>query len=296
MRIVVTGQAGQVVRALVEQAPGTDVEVLPLGRPTMDLTDPTDKILAAIERARPDVIVSAAAYTHVDKAESEAALVFSINERGPAALASAAHVLEVPLIHLSTDYVFDGLKESPYGEEDATGPSGVYGSSKLAGERAVLKGHENSVVLRTAWVYSPFGSNFVKTMLRMARDRDEISVVSDQCGNPTNALDIADGIFRVAANLQAGSDPSRRGLFHMTGTGEASWAELAETIFAESANLGGPTARVKRIPTADYPTPAKRPKNSRLDSTKIEQIHGVRLPEWRSSLKGVVKRLIEAGA
>lgn len=296
MRVVVTGREGQVVRALIERASLRDVEVSPLGRPILDLAASADTIVSAIERASPDVIVSAAAYTHVDRAETESALVFSTNERGPAALARAARVLEVPLIHLSTDYVFNGLKKSSYVEEDATGPSGVYGASKLAGERAVLNEHENSVVLRTAWVYSPFGSNFVKTMLRLAGDRDEISVVSDQRGNPTNALDIADGIFGIAANLKAGSDPSHRGLFHMTGTGEASWAELAEAIFVESACLGGPTARIRRIPTADYPTPARRPKNSRLDSTKLAQVHGVCLPEWRSSLKGVVKRLIEATA
>lgn len=296
MRVVVTGREGQVVRALLERASAGDIEVLPLGRPILDLAGPEDSIASAIEKANPDVIVSAAAYTNVDRAESEPELVFSINVRGPAAVARAARALNVPLIHLSTDYVFDGSKVSAYLEEDATGPSGVYGASKLAGERAVLNEHEDSVVLRTAWVYSPFGSNFVKTMLRLAADRDEISVVCDQRGNPTNALDIADGVFAIAAHLKAGMDRSHRGLFHMTGTGEASWAEFAEAIFAESADLGGPTARVRRIPTTDYPTPARRPKNSRLDSTKLANLHGVRLPEWRSSLKGVVSRLIEASA
>jgi dTDP-4-dehydrorhamnose reductase len=198
----------------------------------------------------------------------------------------------VPLIHLSTDYVFDGSKSSPYLEDDAPNPTGIYGSSKLAGEQAVLAEHDGSVILRTAWVYSPFGANFVKTMLRLAGDRNEIGVVSDQRGNPTSALDIADGIIAVAANLLAGSDPAQRGIFHMTATADASWAEVAEAIFAVSANSGGPTAFVRPITTADYPTPAKRPANSCLDCAKLERVHGVRLPSWRSSLPQIVKRLV----
>src|SRR5262249_1215138 len=152
--------------------------------------------------------------------------------------------LGIPLIHLSTDYVFDGLKASPYVEEDETRPTGVYGASKLAGERAILAEHDNCVILRTAWVYSPFGANFVKTMLRLGADRDELGVVADQRGNPTSARDIAEGIISVAANLRAGNDPAQRGIFHMTASGEASWAEFAEAIFATSAKAGGPTARI----------------------------------------------------
>lgn len=296
MRVVVTGQNGQVVRALIERASGSGLEILALGRPFMDLAGPSDKIVHAIEEAHPDVIVSAAAYTNVDRAESEPDLVFSVNEKGPAYLAKAAQILAIPLIHLSTDYVFDGSKNAPYVEEDATGPTGVYGASKLAGEQAVLSGHENSAVLRTAWVYGPFGGNFVRTMLRLAADRDEIGVVSDQLGNPTSALDIADGILRIATNLESGSSAEHRGLFHMTGAGEASWAEFAEAIFAASEENGGPAARVRHIRTADYPTPAKRPANSRLNSAKLEGAHGVRLPDWRSSLKEVVVRLIQESA
>jgi dTDP-4-dehydrorhamnose reductase len=189
--------------------------------------------------------------------------------------------------------VFEGAKSSPYTEDDRPHPAGVYGASKLAGEEAVLAENPNSVVLRTAWVYSPFASNFVKTMLRLASDRDEISVVADQRGSPTSAFDIADGIFRVAANLRASSDPRHRGIFHMAGAGEASWAQLAEAIFATSQQLGGPTARVKHISAADYPTAARRPANSRLDCGKLQQVHGISLPDWRSSLKEVVSRLAE---
>lgn len=190
--------------------------------------------------------------------------------------------------------MFDGRKASPYVEEDETGPTSVYGASKLAGERAVLAEHGNSAILRTAWVYSPFGSNFVKTMLRLAAERDEVAVVADQRGNPTSALDIADGVLSVAANLRGNEEPMQRGIFHMTAAGEASWAEFAETVFASSAVAGGPSAHVKHIGSADYPTAATRPVNSRLDCSKLARTHGVRLPEWRQSVMSVVSRLIQA--
>jgi len=292
VRLVVTGREGQVSRSLAERASGSDIDVVLLGRPELDLAGDSVSIVEAAEAARPDVIVSAAAYTQVDKAESERELAFAVNEAGARAIAQAASRLGVPLVHLSTDYVFDGSKASSYVEEDPTGPTGVYGASKLAGEQAVLSEHLNSVVLRTAWVYSPFGSNFVKTMLRLAGDRDEIGVVADQRGNPTSALDIADGILGVARNLLTSGHPDFRGLFHMTASGEASWAEFAEAIFAASLEAGGPAARVRPIQTADYPTAARRPANSRLDSGKLERIHGVRLPDWHPSLNKVVSRLV----
>lgn len=294
--MVVTGREGQVVRSLIERSAGQEIEVVCLGRPELDLTASPASIRSAIEGAKPDVLVSAAAYTQVDKAEAEPELAFAINQDGPRALAAAARGLEIPLVHLSTDYVFDGTKPSPYVEDDPAAPQGIYGASKLAGERAVLAENDNSAVLRTAWIYSPFGANFVKTMLRLAQDREEVRVVADQTGNPTSALDIADSIFRVAANLLNGPEREKRGIFHMTGATEASWADFAEAIFEISANAGGPTATVKRIGTADYPTAARRPANSRLDSGKLERVHGARLPEWRSSLKDVVLRLLQPGA
>lgn len=296
MRIVVTGREGQVVRSLIERGASGKATIIPLGRPELDLCGPADAIARVIKTAKPDVLVSAAAYTQVDKAESERDLVFAVNERGPRAIAAAARDLGVPLIHLSTDYVFDGARGRPYVESDPTEPNTVYGTSKLAGEKAVLAEHADSAVLRTAWVYSPFGSNFVKTMLRLAGERPEVSVVSDQRGNPTSALDIADGVLAVARNLRAGDDERYRGLFHMTGAGEATWAEFAEAVFAASAKAGGPSATVRHITTSDYPTAAKRPANSRLNSDKLEQAHGVRLPDWRQSLKGVVTRLLQQGA
>lgn len=291
MKIAVTGKTGQVVTSLIERGTAAGHEVIALGRPELDLTDRAS-VARALEEAAPDVIVSAAAYTAVDKAESERDLAHAVNGAGAGAVAQAAKVLGVPLVHISTDYVFDGRLGRPYVESDPTGPTGVYGVSKLAGEQAVLIAHsDNSAILRVAWVYSPFGGNFVKTMLRLAGDRDEVSVVADQLGNPTNALEIANGILSVATNLVSDSNPVLRGVFHMTASGEASWADFAEAIFVASAAHGGPTARVKRITTADYPTPAKRPANSRLDCGLIAKIHGVTLPEWRQSLDSVIARL-----
>jgi dTDP-4-dehydrorhamnose reductase len=293
--MVVTGRQGQVLSSLLERGSSSAFEIEPLGRPELDLAGPADSIISAIKSAKPDVVVSAAAYTHVDGAESEPDLAFAVNERGARAVAMAARELAVPLIHLSTDYVFDGTKASPYVEEDASAPAGVYGASKLAGEQAVLGEHNDTAVLRTAWVYSPFGANFMKTMLRLAGSREEIGVVADQRGNPTNALDIADGVFQVASNLCCGMDEAQRGVFHMVGAGEASWADFAEAIFAAAAEIGGPIARVKRITTADYPTPARRPANSRLDSSKLVRVHGVSLPHWRTSMNGVLERLLDRG-
>ncbi|KUR75715.1 dTDP-4-dehydrorhamnose reductase [Novosphingobium sp. FSW06-99] len=293
MRLVVTGVHGQVVRALVERAPA-GVTVVALGRPDLDLAD-APAIAPALAAVGADVVINAAAYTAVDKAETERDAAFAINATGAGAVAAAAHGLGVPLIHVSTDYVFDGAKPAPYVETDPTGPTGVYGASKLAGEAAVMAAHPGAVIARTAWVYSPFGANFVKTMLRLAATREELGVVADQVGNPTSALDIADGLLQIAANLQARpADPALAGLFHMTGSGEASWAGFAEAVFAASAAHGGPVARVNPIATTQYPTPARRPANSRLDCTRLATVHGVRLPDWRGSVEQIVARLLAA--
>jgi dTDP-4-dehydrorhamnose reductase len=293
MRVAVTGRNGQVVRSLLERGRDAGHEIMALGRPVLELAADPDVIADAIEAARPDVVVSAAAYSAVDKAEREPKLAFAINERGAGAVGRAARLLGVPLVHLSTDYVFDGVKSVPYAEEDAPDPTGVYGASKLAGEAAVQAAHANSAILRTAWVYSPFAVNFVKTMLHLASVRDEVAVVADQLGNPTSALDIADGVLAVAANLVRASDAELRGIFHMTAAGEASWAEFAEAIFAAADREGGPSARVKHIATIDYPTAARRPANSRLNCGKLARTHGIRLPDWRSSTETVVHRLVD---
>lgn len=290
-RMVVTGREGQVVLSLLERgALDGRFEVIALGRPDLDLSNP-DSIDAALRAARPDVIVSAAAYTAVDQAETDEEAATVINGVAPGKIAGTAASLGVPVIHLSTDYVFDGSKTSAYVETDPVAPIGAYGRSKLVGEQAVSAATENHAILRTAWVYSPFGKNFVKTMLRLAETRDSLNVVADQVGNPTSALDIADAVLTVADNLLNNDDPALRGTFHMTGTGEGSWADFATEIFARSAALGGPSAEVGRIPSSAYPTPAKRPENSRLDCSLLEARHGVKLPDWKHSTANIIERL-----
>jgi dTDP-4-dehydrorhamnose reductase len=292
MRIVVTGCKGQVVTSLLERAAGR-AEVIALGRPDLDLEDQTS-VSRALEGAKGDVIVNAAAYTAVDKAEQEPDEAMRVNADGAGFVAAAAATLNVPLIHLSTDYVFDGALPRPYVEADATGPTGAYGRSKLEGEARVQAAQPNGVILRTAWVYSPFGANFVRTMLRLGETRDEVGVVADQLGNPTSAIDIADAALMIAARLHSDPAPDLRGVFHMTGAGEASWAEFAEAIFAAAERWGRKPVRVKRITTADYPTPAKRPANSRLDCGKLARFYGIALPYWRPSLDACVGRLLSS--
>lgn len=291
MRIVVTGKTGQLAQSLLERAPVFGATVVTVGRPELDLAAPaavTDKLAAAA----PDLIVSAAAYTAVDKAESEPELAFAVNAEGPRALAKSAAALGIPLIHISTDYVFDGLKPEPWTEEDAPRPLTVYGASKLAGEEAVLGVDDGNTVVRVGWVYSPFGANFAKTILRLAGERDRLRIVADQTGGPTSALDIADGVLAMARNVLAG--PARRdlrGLFHMAPEGTATWADFAEAICDWLRETRGRDIAVERITSAEYPTPARRPANSRLDARRLARLHGVRLPPWRTSLPPVLNRL-----
>jgi dTDP-4-dehydrorhamnose reductase len=290
MRIAVTGSKGQVAASLAERA-GPEVEIVALGRPAFDLEDRAS-VLAGLRDARPDVIVNAAAYTAVDKAEAEEEVAVRVNGEGAGHVAEAAQELSVPLLHLSTDYVFDGALERPYHEEDPTGPTGAYGRSKLIGEKLVAGRCSDSVILRTAWVYSPFGANFVRTMLRLSETREEVAVVADQRGNPTSASDIAAAIIAIATRMKADSTAMLRGVFHMTGVGDATWADFAEAVFSERAARGRPLTRVKRIPTADYPTPARRPANSRLDNGKLRRVYALELPHWRVSLAACCARLI----
>lgn len=286
MRILVTGRNGQVAASLVERGglvPG--VEVIALGRPDLDLEDAASAG-AAIAAARPDVVVNAAAYTAVDKAEQEAGRAFAINRDGAAAAAAAAARLGAPFIQLSTDYVYPGDKTGVYVESDATGPLGIYGQSKLAGEEAVTSAHPSPLILRTSWVYSPFGGNFVKTMLRLGRERAVLNVVDDQIGNPTSALDIADAVLRIAPGLRAG------GTYHLCGSGDVTWYGFAREIFALSESLGGPCAEVKPITTAEYPTPARRPANSRMSMDAFAARFGFRLRPWQEALAETVSRLV----
>lgn len=292
MRIAVTGRHGQVVRSLIERAADTGITILPLARPEVDLQSP-EKIPPALSALQADIVVNAAAFTAVDLAESQSDLAFAINHRGAEAIAAAAARLRIPVIQLSTDYVFDGALDRPYVETDPVNAMNVYGQSKLAGERAVASTQADHVILRTAWIYSPFGKNFVRTMLTLADQRPEVGVVSDQLGAPTSALDIADGILAVSRQLlQRPAAPELRGVFHMTGAADSSWADFAEGIFAASKAMGGPVSRVARIPTSAYPTAAGRPANSRLNCGKLAEIYGLRLPPWPQSLRGCVQDLL----
>ncbi|WP_079213450.1 dTDP-4-dehydrorhamnose reductase [Brucella pituitosa] len=292
MKIVVTGREGQVVQSLLEKASQRpNIQVIAMGRPELDLAKP-ETVRSAISAIKPDLVVSAAAYTAVDLAEDEAELAFAVNAGGAQAVAEAAKACGVPVIQISTDYVFAGDASEPYVEKDITGPQGVYGRSKLEGERLVSQTNPRHIVLRTAWVYSPFGKNFVKTMLKLAETRDALSVVSDQWGNPTNALDIADAIIKVADHLAAVPDFSAYGVYHLAGTGDTNWSGFARAIFNESAKLGGPTATVTDIATADYPTKAVRPGNSRLSTKKFQEVFNWSAPHWQTSLRDVVARTV----
>ena len=278
-------------RALAKRAPAAGVEALFLARPELDLADGAqveETARRALERTGVDVLVSAAAYTNVDGAEDDEAAARAINAEAPGALARAAKGAGVPIVHLSTDYVFDGRLDRPYREDDPVAPLGVYGRTKEAGERAVREAGGDHVILRTAWVTSPFGRNFVRTMLRLAETRDEVSVVGDQHGCPTSALDSA--VARALTGSRAAIRPS--GTYHMTGAGEATWAELAEAVFAASRECGGPWARVRAIATSEYPTPTPRPANSRLDCSKLARDLDLALPLWQRSQTEIVRRLV----
>ena len=295
MKLIVTGTQGQVALSLIERGRAQGVEIEAIGRPDLDLAD-ADSIARAFEDAKADFVVNAGAYTAVDKAETDEDMATRVNGAGAGLVAAAARRIGAPILHISTDYVFDGSLDRPYREDDPTGPVGAYGRSKLAGERAVAAAHPEHTILRTAWVYSPFGANFVKTMLRLGETRPSINVVADQRGGPTSALDIADAVIAVARRRrELPADPALNGVFHLSGAGEASWAEFARAIFDEAEALGRPRVEVVPIPTSQYPTPARRPANSRLDLTRLRQVFGVSPPMWRTSLHVCVARIL-AGA
>jgi dTDP-4-dehydrorhamnose reductase len=289
MRVLVAGSAGQVARALAE-APDRGFTVRSFGRPDFDLQR-RETVEAAFATFEPDVVINAAAYTAVDKAESEPDVAKRINTDGPALLAELAAKADAPILHLSTDYVFSGDKASPYVESDPVGPAGVYGRSKLEGERRVAAANPRHLILRTAWVHAPHGTNFVRTMLRLAETRAVLGVVADQHGSPTYAPDIAEGLLDIIARIASGG-PATWGVYHMAASGACVWADFAEHVFARSAAAGGPSAKVNRISTAEYPTPARRPANSRLDCDRLRSDYGVALPDWRSGVDRCVTSLL----
>ncbi|MBX3428466.1 MAG: dTDP-4-dehydrorhamnose reductase [Hyphomonadaceae bacterium] len=275
-RVLLFGANGQLGLALRRAKLPAGWTLKALSRADLDLSD-TPAIEAAIAAFKPDSIINAAAYTAVDKAESEPKLAFALNRDAPAAMARAA--LGAPLIHISTDYVFRGDKRTPYLETDRRDPINTYGRSKAEGEIAVLEAHARATIVRTSWIFSADRANFLKTMLRLAETRDEVAVVSDQRGRPTAAHDLARACIALVEQHLAG-DSHTAGLFHFAGAGETSWAEFAEAIFAEAASRGRRPVHVRRVTTGDFPTPAKRPVNSSLDTTKIEAL-GIAPAPWR---------------
>ncbi|WP_318495623.1 dTDP-4-dehydrorhamnose reductase [Photobacterium leiognathi] len=289
MKVLITGSNGQVGSCLVKQlqtCPNT--EILAVDRNELDITSQLD-VIKAVNDFRPNIIINAAAHTAVDKAESEGALSYAINRDGPLYLAQAAENIGATLLHISTDYVFSGDKDGIYVETDKVDPQGVYGKSKLAGEQVVLDNCTQAIILRTAWVFGEEGNNFVKTMLRLAQQRDELGIVADQFGGPTYAGDIAAALITIAKaiNVQGENfDSSKYGIYHFSGLPHTSWCGFAQIIFdkAVEQKLLNQAPLVKGIKTEDYPTPAKRPANSKLDTKRITNIFGIQASDWQSAL------------
>ena len=284
MRILLAGKNGQVGWEL-QRTLAMLGEVIACDRSEFDLANP-DQIVAVVRETKPQIIVNAAAYTAVDKAESEPVLAHAINGRAPGILADQAKQLDALLVHYSTDYVFDGTKAGPYTEEDTPNPLSVYGSTKLAGEQAIQVSGCRHLIFRTSWVYGPRGKNFLLTILRLAKERDALNVVDDQTGSPTTVNMITEATLACIQNAVKNATP-HYGVFHMTAMGETTWCQFAKTALKQ-AGLG---MKINPIPSSEYPTPAKRPNNSRLDNSLLYKTFGVRLPSWQEGLESVINTL-----
>ena len=282
MRVLISGQHGQVSRELQRRLGGVG-ELIVLGRDQLDLAQP-EQIRQQVQKVRPDLIINAAAHTAVDLAESEPETAFAINAVAPGIFAEEALKLGIPLIHYSTDYVFDGKKVGPYNEDDTPNPLGVYGKSKLAGERAITDVQGKHLILRTSWVYSTHGRNFLLTMQRLLQERPEVRIVADQIGAPTWAGTIANSTLALIERWQAG-EAVTWGTYHLTAQGKTSWFGFAQAIGEALRQQGKPCANLLPIPSSDYPTPAARPLNSCLDCSRLQREWGVRQPDWQIALR-----------
>jgi len=291
MRILLFGASGQVGTEFLSLATSQDVEVVAPDQGALDLAD-NDAIAGVIAQGSWSAVVNAAAFTDVERAESEEETAFAVNGKAPAQLAIETGRLGIPLIHISTDYVFDGRKGAPYVEQDVPAPLNAYGRSKLAGERGVAAGNPRHLILRTSWVYSPYGRNFVRTILRLAGERDRLTIVADQWGCPTAARDVAEACLTVA--LRCVGEPARGpyGLYHFTGAGEATWFEFAKTII-ELAHLSRPV-EVVPIRTSEYPTRAARPADTRLDCAAVIGDFGIEPRPWHEALEETLGRMLES--
>ncbi|HQT63283.1 MAG TPA: dTDP-4-dehydrorhamnose reductase [Acidocella sp.] len=289
--ILITGGSGQLGHALQALAAARGLDFVAVSRPQFDFEKP-ETITTCFEDAKPLLVINAAAYTAVDAAESNEAAARAGNHTGPLQLAALCAAANIPFIHVSTDYVFDGNKGAAYTEDDATAPTGVYGLTKRDGEEAILATNAKAIILRTSWVYAASGKNFARTMLNAARKTNSLRVVADQRGTPTAAPDLAAAILDIANILQAtGWQPQYRGVFHATGGGETTWFGFANAIFAATPD-DFPKPVVTPIATSDWPTPARRPADSRLDCNKLAKIFGLKLPDWQTSLPPIVTVLL----
>jgi dTDP-4-dehydrorhamnose reductase len=294
VRVFVFGAEGQIARSLREAATHhRGIVIGHSGRADVDILR-ADQVEKALDEFAPGIVVNPAAYTAVDKAEAEPELAFAINRDGAAIVAAAAKRRGVPLIHLSTDYVFDGGKDGSYVESDPVDPQGVYGQSKLAGEHAVAQANDCHVILRTSWIYAAFGNNFVRTMIRLSGGGKPLRVVDDQTGCPTYAPDVADAILIIARRIETAGWSSRfAGVTHLAGPDAVTWCQFARMIVDAAPKIGGERAMVEAISTADYPTAARRPRNSRLCCDRLAEIFDVRLPPLQLSLANCLRRLFE---
>jgi len=290
LRVLITGANGQVGHEIINLAP-QGFEVLGLGSRELDITN-ADLLTATIERLQPQLIINAAAYTAVDKAESEPERAWAVNCAGVANLGLAAAKLGAPVIHISTDYVFAGDADTPYRETDPTAPAGIYGASKLAGEVELAEHCARHIILRTSWVFGAHGNNFVKTMLRLARERSELSVVADQHGGPTSAASIARALWSLAERYREQGELAW-GLYHYSGGPACTWYDFAKGIFDAALEQGllERMPQLNAIPTSAYPTPARRPAWSVLDCRKLQQDFGINPADWRDELQAVLRRL-----
>jgi dTDP-4-dehydrorhamnose reductase len=293
-RILIVGANGQVGHEL-RRAFADRGEVVARDRSSVDLTD-SGQIRAVVRETAPDIILNAAAYTAVDRAESERETAMAVNGDAPGILAEEAARLNALLVHYSTDYVFDGTKTEPWVETDAPNPLNVYGASKLAGERAIAQAGGRYLIFRTSWVYGPRGNNFLFTMLRLGKQRDQLNVVADQIGAPTTSLELADATHAAVSKILEGSRPTNSwaGIYHLTCGGAVSWCGFAQAIFERSRGiLDGRIPQVRPIPASAYPTAAQRPQNSVLSNEKLFEEFGVRLPDWKDALGAVMHQLDE---
>jgi dTDP-4-dehydrorhamnose reductase len=291
--ILVVGCQGQVGQELLARGAAQGFSIAGLDLPDVDISD-AHSALRAVETHEPGLVINAAAYTAVDKAESDAERALSVNADGPRHLARACASAQIPLFHISTDYVYDGANSTPYLEDDPIAPLGVYGHTKAAGDHAVRDLLKSHIILRTAWVYSPFGGNFVKTMLRLASEHDKLTVVDDQHGCPTAAGDIAHTLLTLARICldDPGTMVDKWGTYHYCSSPATTWYGFAQAIVAKSAQRGGRNVPVVPIATADYPTPARRPVNSVLDCNKIEKTFGIKVRGWSDALDETLEQLM----